>query len=34
MVLYLNKTGPIGKNGDVRVVVSVQGNAGKEIFAN
>lgn len=34
MVLYLNKTGPIGKNGDVRIVLSLQGNAGKEIFAN
>ena len=28
MVIYLNKTGPYGKNGDSRLVLSVQGNAG------
>ena len=34
MVIYLNKTGPLGKNGDTRVVMSVQGNAGNALFTN
>jgi len=34
MVLFLNKTGPIGKNGDSMIVLSVQGNAGNQRFAN
>ena len=34
MVIFLNKTGPIGKNGDTRVLLSVQGNAGSARFAN
>jgi hypothetical protein len=34
MVIYMNKTGPLGKNGDTRIVLSMQGNAGTEKFAN
>jgi len=34
MVIFLNKTGPLGKNGDARVLLSVQGNAGSARYAN
>lgn len=34
MVIFLNKTGPIGKNGDSRLLLSVQGNAGSRKFVN
>jgi hypothetical protein len=34
MVIFLNKTGPLGKNGDTRVLLSVQGNAGSARYAN
>lgn len=33
-VIYLNKTGPLGKNGDSRLLLSVQGDAGNAKFVN
>ena len=34
MVLFLNKTGNIGQNGDTKIMLSVQGNAGSSKFVN
>jgi hypothetical protein len=34
LVIFLNKTGPFGKNGDTKVFLSLQGNAGSARFVN